>query len=107
MTSYSNERIEQLFKNSYTNNITGWNTVTHTDSCNVPIKYRSIRIGTQINCNGDLMKDHHMIEKIKQTLQKYNIKIGLIIQIDNNIEFSVELCLTENEYNQLIYYVLK
>ena len=89
------EHIEQLFLNSYTDNLTGWNKVTLNDGCNNLIQYRSIRIGTQMNCNGDIMKDPNTIENIQQILQKHNIEIGLLNQIDNNIEFSVELCLTE------------
>jgi len=109
MTSHSIEQIEhieQLFLNRYTDNLTGWNKVTLNDGCNDPIEYRSIRIGTQMNCNGDIMKDPTTIENIQQILQKYDIEIGLLNQIDNNIEFSVELCLTEKEYNKLINYLL-
>ena len=102
MTSNSIKHIEQLFLNSYTDNLTGWNKVIVNDGCNNPIQYRSIRIGTQMNCNGDIIKDPTTIENIQQILQKHNIEIGLLNQIDNNIEFSVELCLIEKEYNKLI-----
>ena len=64
---------------------------------------RSIRIGSQVNCNGDeLICDDSTYDKMKTLLEKHNIKNFILQNIRNNFEYSTEIQLDESEYKEFI-----
>lgn len=91
-------RIESIMKNRASLQ-SGWKQ-TIVDG-NVII--RSIRIGSQTNCNGDdLICDETTYNKMKSILDKYDIKDFVLANIRTEFEYSTEVQLKENEYNEFI-----
>lgn len=90
--------IESIMRNSAcTHN--GWMKTTTPDNCVM----RSIRIGSQINCNEDgLICDYTTEGKIKAILEKYNIEKYRLDNIHTNWEFSTQLLIDEDVYKQLV-----
>lgn len=62
-------------------------------------QYRSIRIGTRLNCNCEIYKNTSIKTYFESILKKYNIVTYEIEEIDTIIEFSYQLNLTEEVYN--------
>jgi len=90
--------IETIMRNSASTH-NGWIKTTTLENNIV----RSIRIGSQMNCNEDgLICDHTTENKIKAVLQKYNIEKYKLDNIHTNWEFSTQLLIDENVYKQLI-----
>tara|TARA_B100001287_G_scaffold275576_1_gene283550 strand:- start:3951 stop:4250 length:300 start_codon:yes stop_codon:yes gene_type:complete len=89
--------IESLMRNSaITHN--GWTKTFISDN-----SYRVIRIGSQINCNGDgLICDPSTCEKIRQILDKYNVVNYEIKNIHNESEYSTQILMKEDVYNEFI-----
>lgn len=91
-------RIESIMKNRASLQ-SGWKK-TIVDG-NIII--RSIRIGSQTNCNGDdLICDETTYNKMKSILDKYDIKDFVLANIRTEFEYSTEVQLKENEYNEFI-----
>jgi len=91
-------RIESIMKNRASLQ-SGWKQ-TIVDG-NIII--RSIRIGSQTNCNGDdLICDETTYNKMKSILDKYDIKDFVLANIRTEFEYSTEVQLKENEYNEFI-----
>jgi len=63
-------------------------------------QYRSIRIGTQMNCNNEIYKNISIRKYFESIMNKYNIKKYEIEEIDTPVEFSYQLSLTEDVYNE-------
>ena len=63
---------------------------------------RVVRIGNKKNCNDDNLVYNHNIENdIKEVLEKYNITDYVLNKIHTNIEYSFELTLKEEIYENL------
>ena len=92
------DRIENIMKNRASIE-SGWKqTILNDDKI-----IRSIRIGSQTNCNGDeLICDETTYDKMKDILEKYNITKFVIQNIRNNFEYSTEIQLDESEYEEFI-----
>ena len=90
--------IESLMRNS-ASTMNGWMKTTTPEN----EIFRSIRIGSQKNCNGDgLICDHTTEGKIKCILEKYNIEKYRLDNIRTNWEFSTQLLIDEDVYKQLV-----
>lgn len=64
---------------------------------------RSIRIGSQRNCNEDgLICDTTTAGKIKDLLKKHNIDDYELCNINNSYEYSTQLLLNEDNYSKLV-----
>lgn len=66
----------------------------------VAMTRRSIRLGNTVNCNGEIMKNYKIRDYMEGIMGKYNIKKYDIQIIDNNYEYSYELTLREDIYNE-------
>tara|TARA_Y100001970_G_scaffold287016_1_gene410605 strand:+ start:388 stop:708 length:321 start_codon:yes stop_codon:yes gene_type:complete len=66
------------------------------------IEFRSIRIGNHISCNGDLLKDTQIMTEIKKIFHDNNIDEYRLSEIDNKLEYSIEIKLKEEIYNDFI-----
>ena len=60
---------------------------------------RSIKIGYLRNCNDDLINDKNLKEKIENILKKYNINEYELIESNDNNEYSFDIRLKENTYD--------
>jgi len=74
----------------------GWEIISDKDK-----QFRSIRIGTQLNCNNEIYKNYLIKNYFESIMNKYNIKKYEIEEIDTQLEFSYQLNLTEDVYNEL------
>ena len=91
-------RIESIMKNRASIE-SGWRQTIVADNKTI----RSIRIGSETNCNGDeLICDDTTYDKMKSILEKYNIKDFVLANIRNETEFSTEVQLDENQYTELV-----
>ena len=91
-------RIESIMKNRASIE-SGWRQTIVADNKTI----RSIRIGSQINCNGDeLICDETTYDKMKHILEKHDIKDFVLANIRNETEFSTEVQLDENQYIELV-----
>ena len=72
----------------------GWDIILYKEE-----QYRSIRIGSQLNCNNEIYKNILIRNYFESIMSKYNIKKYEIEEIDTPIEFSYQLNLTEDMYN--------
>lgn len=72
----------------------GWSIIYNNNK-----QYRSIRIGTQLNCNCEIYKNTSIKTYFESIMKKYNIVTYEIEEIDTIIEFSYQLNLTEDVYN--------
>ena len=88
--------VENIIKNKI--KTTGFTKFTNEND----IHFRVIRIGNQINCNGEIIKNFSIKDEIVNFLKKYNIENYLIRDIDDEIEFSYQLELTNDNYDNLI-----
>lgn len=89
--------IESIMRNS-ASIMPGWLKYTFPNNNKV---IRSIRIGSQSNCNEDeFIRDHTTSDKIKDIMNKYNIHHYELTNIHNKWEFSTQLVLDENNYNK-------
>ncbi len=92
------DRIETLMRNSASTH-NGWTKMTTTNNEIL----RSIRIGSQTNCNEDgMICDPTTYSKIKTILDKYNIVDYKLEKIQTECEYSTLLMLPEENYNELI-----
>ena len=92
------DRIESIMKNRASLE-SGWKQTIVEGSKTI----RSIRIGSQVNCNGDeLICDDSTYDNMKTLLEKHNIKNFILQNIRNNFEYSTEIQLDESEYNEFI-----
>lgn len=73
----------------------GWEIIYDKDK-----HFRSIRIGTQLNCNSEIYKNTSIKNYFENIMNKYNIEDYVIEEIDTVIEFSYQLNLTENVYKE-------
>lgn len=91
-------RIETLIINSATI-MNGWmKTITSDNKV-----FRTMRIGSIMNCNEDhLICDHTTEDKIKDVMKKYNIEEFVLNNIHNQFEYSTEIVLTEDVYTTFI-----
>lgn len=90
--------IESIMRNSASTH-NGWIKTTTPDNHVM----RSIRIGSQRNCNEDgLICDNTTEEKIKAILEKYNIEKYTLDNIHTHWEYSTQLLIDEDVYKQLI-----
>lgn len=65
-------------------------------------KHRTIKIGNVRNCNDDgMICDPNIKNKMKTFMEKYDIKEYQIEEHINPMEFSYELILDEEQYNDL------
>ena len=92
------DRIESIMKNRASLE-SGWKQTIVEGSKTI----RSIRIGSQVNCNGDeLICDDSTYDNMKTLLEKHNIKNFILQNIRNNFEYSTEIQLDESEYEEFI-----
>lgn len=63
---------------------------------------RVIRIGNCVNCNGDIMKNLKTGKQMELVMEKYNIRDYNITTIDTKYEYSYELDISENTYEELV-----
>ena len=67
--------------------------------------HREFRIGVQTNCNGEICKNIVNHERTKQEIinffDKLNIKNYLLKTIDTDFEYSNQITLENNEYENL------
>ena len=94
---------ENILRNATTHSQSGWVKI----DCNargatekVAMTRRSIRLGNTVNCNGEIMKNYKIRDYMEEIMKKYNVLNYDIQIIDNNYEFSYELTLREDIYNQ-------
>lgn len=91
-------RIENIMKNR-ASLLSGWKQTIVEGNKTI----RSIRIGSQTNCNGDeLICDDTTYDKMKSILEKHDIKDFVLANIRNEFEFSTEVQLDENQYTEFI-----
>jgi len=91
-------RIESLIIHSATI-MNGWTQKTTSDFK----VFRTIRIGSQMNCNSDgLICDHTTEDKIKNIMKKYNIEEYELHNTHTRVEYSTEIVLTEDVYTTFI-----
>lgn len=93
---------EDILRNA-THSVPGWVKI----NCNargatekVAMTRRSIRLGNTVNCNGEIMKNYKIRDYMERIMEKYDIKKYDIQIIDNNYEYSYELTLREDIYNE-------
>ena len=94
--------IERLMVRSHDERENGWSKTTNALDPKNQKKYRSIKIGNVMNCNGEIIRDHTTYGQIKNILEKYNIKPDELKQIEEKMEHAVELRLEEGKYKNLI-----
>ena len=91
---------ENILINSF-NKEKGWTIVNDASDINNQQRYRCIRLGNQTNCNGEIIKNLFIKKTFEKILEKYNITNYIIDEIDTKYEFSYQLKLTEDVYNDL------
>tara|TARA_Y100001970_G_C14226859_1_gene856231 strand:- start:1496 stop:1834 length:339 start_codon:yes stop_codon:yes gene_type:complete len=91
---------ENLFINAF-KTVNGWTKFNDTSDINNQIQYRCIRIGNQINCNGELIKNIFIKKQFEHILNEHNITDYEIEEIDNKDEYSFQLKLSESVYQEL------
>ena len=89
-------KLETLITNSF-NRPTGWDKL-YDERTNK--KFRALRIGTPVSCNGDLLKDYSLKEKIESIFKQKNIQFT-INEIDTPIEFSYQVQVDDENYELL------
>lgn len=89
---------ENILINSF-NKEKGWTIVNDASDINNQQRYRCIRVGNQTNCNGEIIKNLFIRKTFEKILEKYNITNYIIDEIDTEYEFSYQLKLTEDVYN--------
>jgi hypothetical protein len=91
-------RIESIMKNRAAL-LNGWTQTVVEGNKTI----RSIRIGSQTNCNGDeLICDETTYDKMKSILEKHDIKDFVLANIRNETEFSTEVQLDETQYTNFV-----
>ena len=88
--------VENIMKDKI--KTTGFIKFTNEDN----IHFRVIRIGNEVNCNGEIIKNFTIKDEIIKFLKKYNIEDYLIRDIDDEIEFSYQLEISNDNYERLI-----
>jgi len=79
----------------------GWRKINNSDDSLDPV--RTIKIGNLKNCNDDgIICDPTIKTKMEEVMKKYNIYDYCIEEHINSSEFSYELKLKENYYNEFI-----
>ena len=61
---------------------------------------RIIRIGNNVNCNGEIMKNLKISENIENIMKQYEINDYVLNIIDTKYEYSSELILRESVYQE-------
>lgn len=61
---------------------------------------RIIRIGNNVNCNGEIMKNLKISENIENIMKHYEINDYILNIIDTKYEYSSELILRESVYQE-------
>lgn len=89
-------KLETLITNSF-NRPTGWDKLLEEDTNK---KCRALRIGTPVSCNGDLLKDYSLKNKIECIFKQKNIQFT-INEIDTPIEFSYQVQVDDDNYELL------
>lgn len=59
---------------------------------------RIFKIAHRVNCNGEVLKNTYIKEKIETILKKINIQDYNIDNIDNEYEFGYELVVNEENF---------
>lgn len=81
----------------------GWRILNNSDDSMQPDMVRTIKIGNLKNCNDDgIICDPTIKTKMEEVMKKYNINDYYIEEHINSTEFSYELKLKENNYNEFI-----
>ena len=88
--------LETLITNSF-KRPTGWDKLFYEDKTK---KCRALRIGTIVSCNGDLLKDYSLKEKIEYIFKQKNIQFT-INEIDTPLEFSYQVQVDDDNYEIL------
>lgn len=88
--------VENIMKDKI--KTTGFIKFTNEDN----IHFRVIRIGNEVNCNGEIIKNFTIKDEIIKFLNKYNIEEYLIRDIDDKFEFSYQLEISNDNYEKLI-----
>jgi len=89
-------KIETLITDSF-NRSTGWDKLFDEQS---QTYFRALRIGTPVSCNGDLLQDYSLKDKIHTILNQKNIQFT-INEIDTPIEFSYQVQVDDKNYELL------
>ena len=71
------------------------------DIINEGTLHRTIKIGFYRNCNDELMKDPYLYEEIRNTLISFNINRFKLSVLDTNNEYSIDVRLSEDNYQKL------
>ena len=78
----------------------GWLQIIRPDDNKV---IRIIRIGSQINCNEDgIICDPTTSQKIKNIFHEHNIHNYELSNVHNHLEYSTQVVLEEDVYNEFI-----
>jgi hypothetical protein len=89
-------KLETLILDAF-NRPTGWEKLFD-EKTNT--SFRALRIGSTISCNGDLLKDYSLKDRINNILTQKNIQFT-INEIDTPIEFSYQVQVDDENYEQL------
>ena len=76
----------------------GWTKFTNSDNQH----YRIIRLGNNVNCNGELIKNFHIKNTLEEVMKKYNIDNYEINEVETEYEFSYQLQLDNENYEKFL-----
>tara|TARA_Y100000992_G_C21264759_1_gene493352 strand:+ start:80 stop:406 length:327 start_codon:yes stop_codon:yes gene_type:complete len=76
----------------------GWTKLTDSNNQH----YRTIRLGNNVNCNGELIKNLYIKNTLEEVMKKYNIDKYDINEVDTEFEFSYQLQLDNENYEKFI-----
>lgn len=76
----------------------GWTKLTDSNNQH----YRIIRIGNNVNCNGELIKNLHIKSTLENVMKKYNIEKYQINEVETEFEFSYQLQLDNENYEKFL-----
>jgi hypothetical protein len=76
----------------------GWTKLTDSNNHH----YRIIRLGNNVNCNGELIKNLHIKNTLEEVMKKYNIVKYEINEVETEFEFSYQLQLDTENYEKFL-----
>lgn len=76
----------------------GWTKLTDSNNHH----YRIIRLGNNVNCNGELIKNLYIKKTFEEVMKKYNIDKYNIEEIETEYEFSYQLQLDTENYEKFL-----
>jgi len=74
---------------------------SYNDKINTIGTKRVFKMGSRMNCNGEILKNTHIKEHMENVMKQYNIQHYQIETIDNQYEFGYELIVDEKNYRKI------